>query len=90
MHKAGKQALKEWAIAYAKNPIENPSSTKMQALAIKIHLLLADGQFKTARAIAEHFQEKLETVKIVLQCVKAAWHYETSKSRTQGGYRRIK
>ena len=62
----------------------------MQALAIKIHLYLADGDFKTARAIAEHFQEPVEQVKIILQCVRDAWQYETSKSRTQGGYRRSK
>lgn len=85
-----KQALKDWAIAYAANPNKNPSASKPQALAIKIHLLLADGEFRTAKAIANHFQEPLETVRIILQCVREAWQFETSKSRTQGGYRRIK
>jgi hypothetical protein len=85
-----KQALKDWAIAYSINPNENPSSTKVQALAIKIHLLLADGEFRTAKAIADHFQEPLETVRMILQCVRVAWQYEASKSKTQGGYRRIK
>lgn len=88
MRGVDRKKLKDWAIAYAKNPNTNPSSSPSQALAIKIHNLMSDGKWRTSTAIATELSESVYSVRTVLCYIKDDWHYETSKSRTKGGYRR--
>ena len=80
--------LQNWAIAYAKNPNSNPSSKPSQALAVKIHNLMADGEWRTAKAIASELNQSPYLVRDVMVCIKDLWGYEASKSKTNGGYRR--
>ena len=88
MRESDRLKLQNWAIAYAKNPSSNPSSKPSQALAIKIHNLMSDGEWRTAKAIATELNESPYLTRDVLWCIKDIWNYETSKSKTNGGYRR--
>lgn len=77
--------LKTWAKEYARNPTLNPSSTKRQALALKIHAYLADGEWATSTAIADCLKANLRSVRLILVNVRDAWGYETDNYK---GYRR--
>ena len=87
MRESDRLILQSWAIAYAKNPNSNPSSKPSQALAIKIHNLMSDGEWRTVKAIATELNESPYLVRDVLWCIKDLWGYEASKSKN-GGYRR--
>jgi hypothetical protein len=87
MRKSERAAFTDWAIAYAANPNTTPSSTQGQALAIKIHALMSDGKWQTTAAIAASLNEDKYLVISAMLCIRAAWGYEASKSRTKG-YRR--
>jgi hypothetical protein len=89
MRESDRLILQNWAIAYAKNPNSNPSSKPSQALAIKIHSLMSDGEWRTGKVIASELNESIYPVRDVLWCIKDIWNYETSKSKTNGGYRRV-
>ena len=88
MRESDRLILKNWAIAYAKNRNSNPSSKPSQALAIKIHSLMSDGKWRTAKAIASELNQSPYLVRDVMVCIKDLWGYEASKSKTNGGYRR--
>lgn len=88
MRKSDRLKLQHWAITYAKSPNPNPSSKPSQALAIKIHNLMADGEWRTVKAIASELNASIYAVRTVLWCIKDIWNYETSKSKTNGGYQR--
>jgi hypothetical protein len=87
MRKSDRLTLQNWAIAYSKNPNSNPSSKPSQALAIKIHSLMGDGEWRTVKAIATELNESPYLVRDVLWCIKELWGYESSKSKS-GGYKR--
>lgn len=88
MRESDRLKLQNWAIDYSQNPNTNPSSTPSQALAIKIHNLMGDGKWRTVKAIASELNESIYPVRDILWCIKDVWGYETSKSKTNGGYRR--
>lgn len=88
MRESDRLKLQNWAIAYSISPNENPSAKPSQALAIKIHNLMVDGKWRTAKAIATELNESPYLVRDVLWCIKDLWGYEASKSKINGGYRR--
>lgn len=89
MRKTEKAAFIKWAIAYAQNPNANPSSSNLQALAIKAHDKMSDGKWRTSTALADELGESVASVRAVMICIKDAdWGYEAIASRSKG-YRRI-
>ena len=80
--------LKSWAIAYRANPNTNPSASPQQALAILIHTLMSDGQWRTTAMIAEELGKPVYTVRYVMWVISKVWGYEASTSRNEG-YRRV-
>jgi hypothetical protein len=86
MIKAQRADLETWAIAYRDNPATLSQSFK-QALAIKIHILMKDGEWRTSNAIASELNEKLHSVRTVIGVVAGCWGYESHRKK---GYRRLK
>ena len=86
MLKTDREAFEQWAIAYQKSPTL-PKSPK-QALAIEIHRLMSDGNWRTTTAIATELKESLPKVKDVMLCIKDHWGYTSSKSSREG-YRKL-
>jgi hypothetical protein len=80
--------LKTWAIAYRDNLNTDPSSSPQQALAILIHTLMSDGQWRTTAMIAEELGKPVYTVRYVMWVISKVWGYEASVSRSKG-YRRV-
>ena len=89
MRNSDRLKLQSWAIAYANSPNTNPSSKPSQALAIKIHSLMSNGEWRTVKAIATELNESVFAVRDVLWCIKDIWGYQANKSRINGGYKRL-
>jgi hypothetical protein len=85
MIKEQRAVLKEWAISYRANPATLSQSYK-QALAIKIDILMSDGEWRTSNAIASDLDEKLHSVRAVMGVVAGCWGYESHRKL---GYRRL-
>jgi hypothetical protein len=85
MIKKQRTALEAWAIAYRDNPATLSSSPK-HALAIKIHILMQDGEWRTSNAITSDLDEKLHSVRSVIGVVAGCWGYESHRKL---GYRRL-
>jgi hypothetical protein len=85
MIKEQRAVLKEWAIAYRANPA-TLSQTYKQALAIKIHILMSDGEWRTSNAISTELNEPLYSVRSVMGVVAKCWGYESHRKL---GYRKL-
>lgn len=86
MRKEVRAALETWAIAYRDNPNTLPRYP-MQVLAVQVHSLMCDGQWRTATAIALELNENLHGVRAVLLVIGKHWGY---KSHGKKGYRQCK
>lgn len=86
MRKKIRDNLETWAIAYHEDPA-TLSRYPSQALAIKIHILMSDGEWRTSNAISSELGEKLHSVRTVIGVVAGCWGYESHKKK---GYRRLK
>lgn len=86
MRKEVRDKLEKWAIAYHKNPAilaRYPS----QVLAVEIHDLMSDGEWRTSKVIAAELKRSVHSVRDVMLAIAVHWDYESSKDRSKG-YRR--
>ena len=87
MDKKTANNLNAWAIATdPRNPPKTELSITKQ-LALKIYALLSDGNFWKTGDIAKHCDRKQNQVRSILQAIKKPWNIESSRSRTNGGYK---
>lgn len=88
MDKKTSNNLKDWAIAT--NPSQPPTNTELsitQQIALKIYALLCDGNYWKTDAIAIALNRKPKQIRNICQAIKKPWNIESSRSRTNGGYK---
>jgi predicted transcriptional regulator len=76
-----------WAIAT--NPTKPPNTelSITQQIALKIYALLSDGNYWKTSDIAIALNRKPRQIRNICQAIKKPWNIESSRLRTNGGYR---
>lgn len=87
MRKDVRAKLEKWAIAYHQKPTLPRSPN--QALAIEIHGLMSDGEWRTSKAIASELKRSVHSVRDVMLAIAVHWGYEASKDRSKGYRRKV-
>lgn len=88
MRKKVRDSLEKWAIAYHKNPAilaRYPS----QVLAVEIHDLMKDGEWRTSKAIALELKRSIHDVRDVMWVMSKHWDYEVVPIKDKGYRRKV-
>ena len=87
MDKKTSKNLNNWAIATNPSKPPNTELSITQQIALKIYALLGDGNYWKTDAIAIALNRKPKQIRNICQAIKKPWNIESSRSRTNGGYK---